>query len=116
MPATLLRLRTLARKHEAVWSDCDVYLSPVLGHEPAQIGWLGPEIDPRTHLMRVLRYVSFTPLQNVTGSPAISLPLGRGESGVPIGVHIAAPYGEERRLLEVAFELEAATGPWPTPA
>jgi len=116
MPATLLRLRTLARKHEAVWSDCDVYLSPVLGHEPAKIGWLGPEVDPRTHLMRVLRYVSFTPLQNVTGSPAISLPLGRGASGVPIGVHIAAPYGEERRLLELAFELEAATGPWPTPS
>jgi amidase len=112
MAATLLRLRTFARKHEALWSSCDVYVSPVLGHGPAQIGWLGPEVDPRTHLMRVLRYVSFTPLQNVSGSPAISLPLGRGVDGVPIGVHVAAPFGEERRLLELAFELEAAN-PWP---
>ena len=62
--------------------------------------------------MRVLRYVSFTPLQNVSGSPAISLPLGRTDAGVPVGVHVAAPYGEERRLLELAFELEAAN-PWP---
>lgn len=112
MPATLLRLRTLARKHEAVYTHCDVLLTPVLGHEPATIGWLGPEVDPRRHLMRVLRYVSFTPLQNVTGSPSISLPLGRGTGGVPIGVHVAAPFGEERRLLELAYELEAAS-PWP---
>ncbi|HET7900819.1 MAG TPA: amidase [Candidatus Nanopelagicales bacterium] len=112
MPSTLLRLRRLATKHESVWSDCDVYLSPTLAHEPAEIGWLGAEVDPRTHLLRVLRYVSFTPLQNVTGSPAISLPLGRGASGVPIGVHVAAPFGEERRLLELAYELEAAH-PWP---
>ncbi len=112
MPASLLRLRTLARKHESIFSACDVYLSPVLGHEPAEIGWLGPEVDPHRHLMRILRYVSFTPLQNVTGSPSISLPLGRGESGVPIGVHVAAPFGAERRLLELAYELEAAN-PWP---
>lgn len=113
LPATLVRLRRLATQHEAVYADCDVLLTPVLGHEPAEIGWLGADVDPHTHLMRVLRYVSFTPLQNVTGSPAMSLPLGRSASGLPIGVHLAAPYGEERRLLELAFELEAAQ-PWPT--
>jgi amidase len=113
LPATLVRLRRLATRHESIYSTCDVYLSPVLAHEPATIGWLGADVDPYTHLMRILRYVSFTPLQNVSGSPAISLPLGRGVGGVPIGVQIAAPYGEERRLLELAYELEAATAPWP---
>ena len=113
LPATLVRLRRLAVRHESAYETCDVMLTPVLGHEPAQIGWLGPDVDPHTHLMRVLRYVPFTPLQNVTGSPAISLPLGRSDAGVPIGVHLAAPFGEERRLLELAYELEAAT-PWPT--
>ena len=113
LPGTLLRLRALARDHEAVYGSCDVVLSPVLAHEPPPIGYLGPDVAPRTHLLRVLRYVSFTPLQNVSGSPAISLPLGRSAAGVPMGVQLAAPFGHERRLLELAYELEAAA-PWPS--
>ena len=112
LPGTLRRLRALARDHETVYDACDVVLSPVLAHEPAEIGWLGPDVDPHTHLLRVLRYVSFTPLQNVSGSPAISLPLGRSATGLPVGMQLAAPFGHERRLLELAFELEAAA-PWP---
>ena len=109
LPATVLRLRRLAQDHELVYSSVDVVLSPVLAHLPPRIGYLGPDVEPRTHLLRVLRYVSFTPLQNVSGSPAISLPLGRSAEGVPIGVQVAAPFGQERRLLELAYELEAAT-------
>lgn len=113
LPATLRRLRRLARDHESVYDSCDVVLSPVLAHEPPPLGYLGPDVDPRTHLLRVLRYVSFTPLQNVSGSPAISLPLGTSENGVPMGMQLAAPFGHERRLLELAYELEAAA-PWPS--
>ena len=112
LPGTLHRLRALARDHETVYNACDIVLSPVLAHEPAPIGYLGPDVDPHTHLLRVLRYVSFTPLQNVSGSPAISLPLGRSAAGVPMGIQLAAPFGQERRLLELAFELEEAS-PWP---
>ena len=53
------------------------------------------------------------PCRTSPGRPAISLPLGRTDDGRPIGVQVAAPYGLERRLLEVAYELEAAA-PWPT--
>jgi len=113
LPGTLRRLRALARDHETVYADCDVVLSPVLAHEPPRLGYLGPDIDPRTHLVRVLRYVSFTPLQNVSGSPAISLPLGMSSNGVPMGVQLGAPFGHERRLLELAYELEAVA-PWPS--
>jgi amidase len=113
LPGTLRRLRALARDHEPVFGRCDVLLSPVLAHEPAPIGYLGPEVEPRTHLLRVLRYVSFTPLQNVSGSPAISLPLATTADGVPLGMQLAAPFGHERRLLELAYELEAAA-PWPS--
>ena len=113
MPATLRRLRRLARDHERVYDSCDVVLSPVLAHEPPPLGYLGADIPPRTHLLRVLRYVSFTPLQNVSGSPAISLPLGTSANGVPMGMQLAAPFGHERRLLELAYELEAAA-PWPS--
>ena len=113
LPGTVRRLRELARDHEPVYSSCDVVLCPVLADEPVRLGHLGPDVEPRTHLLRVLRYVSFTPLQNVSGSPAISLPLGVSASGLPLGVQLAAPFGHERRLLELAFELEAAS-PWPT--
>jgi amidase len=113
LPMTLRRLRTLARDHESIYTSCDVVLSPVLAHEPPTIGYLGPDVDARTHLLRVLRYVSFTPLQNVSGSPAISLPLGTSSHGVPLGMQLAAPFGHERRLLELAYELEAAA-PWPS--
>jgi amidase len=62
--------------------------------------------------VRLIRFASMTPVQNVTGEPAISLPLGRTSDGLPIGVHVAAPMGHERRLLELALELEEAA-PWP---
>jgi amidase len=52
-------------------------------------------------------------VQNVTGSPAVSMPLGRTVDGLPIGVQVVAPYGREDRLLSLAYELEEAA-PWPT--
>jgi amidase len=52
-------------------------------------------------------YVAFTPLNNATGSPAISLPLAATADGIPIGVQFMGRQGDERTLLEVAYELEA---------
>jgi amidase len=88
-------------------------LSPVVAHETPRIGHLGPDVPFRTHLVRLLRYASFTPLQNVTGSPAISLPLGRTADGMPVGVQVVAPFGHEARLLSLAYELEEVA-PWRT--
>jgi len=113
LPGSLRRLRRLAHERESTFSQVDVLLSPVLGHAPPPIGYLGEGVDFRTHLTRLLRYTSFTPVQNITGSPAISLPLGRSASGLPIGVQFGAPYGQERRLLSLAYEIEQAA-PWPT--
>jgi amidase len=56
-------------------------------------------------------YVGYTPLQNVAGAPAMSVPLAWTGSGLPIGAHFSAPKGAERRLLELAYELEQAR-PW----
>lgn len=112
LPGMLRRLRRMAAVPEP-WADrLDVLVSPVLAHEPPPLGHLAPDVEPRTHLVRLLRWASFTPLQNVTGAPAVSLPLGRSTAGLPIGVQVAAPLGEERRLLELALELELAA-PWP---
>jgi amidase len=60
-----------------------------------------------------MSYASFTPVQNLSGGSAISLPLGRSAEGLPIGVHLAGNIGAERRLLELAFALEEAM-PWQT--
>jgi amidase len=57
---------------------------------------------------RLVHYAAFTPLNNAAGGPAISLPLGRSSTDLPIGVHFSADHGDEQTLLELAFELEAA--------
>ena len=75
--------------------------------------------DPAADLLRAGAFAPYTPLFNVTGQPAISIPIGFGDDGLPIGVHLAAkPLGEDT-LLQVAAQLEAAR-PWaarhPSPA
>ena len=51
---------------------------------------------------------AFTPIQNATGDPAISLPLGVASNGLPLGVQFSAAEGGEATLLGLAYELEAA--------
>lgn len=108
LPAAVRRLNRFTADYEASFDRYDVLLSPVTAHEPPPIGYLGALVEPRTHLVRLLRYVSVTPLQNVAGAPGISLPLAMSAAGVPIGVHAAARVGDERTLLELALELEQA--------
>ncbi len=112
LPGALRRLRAMARTHEPLFADHDVLISPVTGHPAPPIGALGPDVAFRTHLVRLIRFCSMTPVQNVSGSPAISLPLGRTAQGLPIGVQLAARFGHERTLLELALALEEAA-PWP---
>jgi amidase len=112
IPGSLRRLKRASQEPEQVYATYDAVLSPVLSTPAPPIGELGPDVPAREHIVRLLRFASFTALQNVTGSPAISLPLARTDDGLPIGVQVAAPRGEERRLLSLAYELEAAM-PWP---
>ena len=62
-------------------------------------------------LERVATYSSYTPPHNAAGTPAMSVPLGMSPSGLPIGSQLAARRGDERTLLELAYELEQAR-PW----
>ena len=57
---------------------------------------------------RILDWVAFTPLQNATGDPAISLPLATTAGGLPQGMMFGAGAGREATLLELAYELEEA--------
>ena len=65
-----------------------------------------------THHDRLRTFAAFTPLHNIAGAPALSLPLGRSTTGLPLGVQFAAGRGQDALLLELAQTLEAAH-PWP---
>lgn len=111
-PGLVHRLRRSHVAYTRIFDTCDVVLSPVVGHTTPEIGHLSPT-QPFEQLMeRLIRFVSFTPLNNASGGPAISLPTSLSAAGLPIGVHLAARPGAERTLLELAFEIEAAA-PWP---
>lgn len=110
-PAILRRLRRLEAEYAASFSGFDLQLSPTLGHPPPEIGYLHPELPFDIATERVRRFAGFTPIQNVAGNPAISLPLGMSAKGLPIGIQLAAPLGEDGRLLEIGLALEEAL-PW----
>lgn len=114
-PGAVLRLRRTAAAYATMFARHELVLSPVLSHITPQLGYLSPTVDYDELLARLMRYVGFTPLHNIAGTPAISLPMGMATQGVPIGVMLSAAYGDERTLLETAYELEAAHH-FPSPA
>ncbi len=112
LPIAITRLRRLRRVTARLYETYDVILMPTLAEETPRIGHLDPTADYQQIIDRLIDWVAFTPLQNATGEPAISLPLAQSASGMPMGMMLAGPIGHERRLLELAYELEAAQ-PWP---
>ena len=104
-------LQDAEARYAAMFNDIDVLLTPVLGSTPPKIGEIGP-LSGMEGFAKVERYVGYTPLQNAAGAPAISVPLAWSPvSGMPIGAHFSAAKGQERKLLELAYELEQAK-PW----
>jgi amidase len=108
LPLAIARLKRSRRDSLAFFADHDVVLTPTLSLTTPELGWLDPSQSYETVMGRILEWVSFTPLQNATGDPAISLPMGTSSKGLPIGVQLAAAQGYDRRLLEIAYELEEA--------
>lgn len=107
--ATSIRnLKNHTHDYNQLFEKYDLLLSPTLSHPAPPIGHFGTEIDTIDIIMKLNSYVNFTTTQNITGAPAISLPLGISKDGLPIGVQFAAKLGEEKKLLEMAFEIEAA--------
>jgi len=90
----------------------DLLLTPTLSAPPLPIGSMpnNPE-RPMTPLMTAGSWVAFTSQFNISGQPAISLPLHRTAEGLPVGMQLAAAYGREDVLIRVASQLEQAA-PW----
>jgi amidase len=112
VPLAIARLSTLRRITARLYRTYDVLMMPTLADEPLRIGRLDPMADYSQIMDRLLDWVAFTPLQNVTGEPALSLPLAESATCLPIGIMFASALGQDATLLKLAYELEAVK-PWP---
>ena len=86
----------------------DLLVTPVIAAPPPPLGWLS---DPEEGLVRVTGLMQYTAQFNVTGQPAVSLPLHWTADGLPVGVQLVAAYGREDLLIRIASQLEQAS-PW----
>ena len=97
-----------SRRLQAWWNDFDVLVSPVIAVPPPPIGWLS---DPELGTERLTSILQFTAQFNVSGQPAVSLPLTWSDDGLPIGVQFVGPIDDEALLIRLAAQLEEAS-PW----
>jgi amidase len=110
----IAELQVYSRQVVQSWGrDFDVLLTPTLSMDPLPIGYLFEKEtdDPTEPLTRGAGMVPFTPLINVTGQPAISLPVAWTDSGLPCGMHFVGAPWAEATLIRLASQLEKAA-PW----
>ena len=106
------RLESVARSLVAFFAPYDAVLTPALAQRPLPIGEVhGRGPDPWEHYQRSGAFTPYTAIVNVTGQPAISLPLFHGEDGLPTGIQLIGPPAREDIVLQLATELERAC-PW----
>ncbi len=110
---SVISLRRMARQIVTRFShEFDLYVTPTMAIEPPRVGVLehahaAPEFPP----LEVLSMAAFCAVFNISGQPAVSLPLHQAASGLPVGVQLVAAPWDEGRLLRVAAQLETAA-PW----
>jgi amidase len=110
--AALETLQSWSRGVAGWWTDHDVLVLPTSPEPPPRLGETGPtSADPFSVLMGLAARTTFTFPFNVTGQPAVSLPLHWSADGLPIGVQLVAAYGREDVLIRLASQLEVAR-PW----
>jgi len=110
--AAVIALQGLARGIVGFFDDVDVVLTPSLAQRPVRIGEIDASApDPAATFRRSGEFTPFTAIANVTGQPAISLPLSHGKDGLPNGIHLIGRPTDEATLLSLAAQLEAAS-PW----
>lgn len=103
-------LNGFTRRMASWWEDgFDLLVTPTLTDLPPRLGALGPDpAKPLDAWMRTASLLAFTMPFNITGQPAISLPVRLSKGGLPIGVQLVAAYGREDLLIRVAAQIEEA--------
>ncbi len=108
----LNRLHAISRRIQAFFTGYDILLTPTLAEPPVKLGVLNMmSEDVTAYTERLWRYTPFTYPFNVTGQPAMSVPLAWNDHGLPIGVHFVGRFGDEATLFRLAGQLEQAR-PW----
>lgn len=102
------QLSALPAQFDALHAQWDVVLSPVVRAPPPRLGVLAPDRDFDALFEALFDWMSYTPIQNLAGTPGLSLPLSRNALGLPTGVQFVANRGAEDVLLALGYELEAA--------
>ncbi len=109
------KVHAYGREMAAFFERYDILLTATLAEPPAVIGRFDhkPEdyVDYRMGPGRVFDYSPFTAAFNASGQPAVSLPLHWTTDGLPVGVHLAAPFGQDEMLLGLSARIEEAA-PW----
>jgi amidase len=103
-------LQRHARRVVEFWTHVDIVLTPTLAKLPVPVGWVFDPGDPWEQFARGAEFSPFTPIANVTGQPAASVPAGLVD-GLPVGVQLIGPPNGEALLFRLAAQLEAAF-PW----
>lgn len=109
--AAIAGLQAATRRLAAAFAEYDAVLTPTLAQPPVEVGALRDDTDPQRDFVNQKRFTPFTSVANMTGQPAISLPFGWTDDGLPIGVMLAGRPAGEASLLSLAAQLEAAH-PW----
>jgi amidase len=105
------QLQALSRRVVSFWDDVDVVLTPTLALPPVPIGWQEEVEGAFEQLLRNTQFTPFTAVANLTGLPAMSLPLHWSEDGLPVGVQAIGPPAGDALLLALAAQIEEAQ-PW----
>jgi amidase len=101
-----------SRQIAAFFETYDAWFSPTLEKPPLPLGSFDSrETDIERAFAPIIEYATFTPIFNLTGQPAVSLPLHWTACGLPVGVQIAGRFGDEGLLFRLAAQLEIAQ-PW----
>jgi amidase len=103
-------LQAITRGALATLNQYDAILTPTLASPPVPVGYFD-EVDPAENFERQKRFTPWTALYNVSGQPAVSVPLHWTGGGLPIGVMLAGRMGDEATLISLSAQLEAAA-PW----
>ncbi|HUZ36176.1 MAG TPA: amidase [Streptosporangiaceae bacterium] len=103
-------LQVIVRGAWTVLNEYDAVLTPTLASPPARVGYFD-EVEPPENFERQKRFTPYTAVYNVTGQPAVNLPLYWNADGLPIGVMLAGRMGDEATLLSLSAQVEAAR-PW----
>ena len=111
--AAILALHQSGRQLAAFFQDYDLILSSTLRHPPLLLDTISMQDNDLNRYCRALfeEELAITPHYNITGCPAMTVPLHMSAGGMPVGIHFGAPFGDEATLFRLAAQLEAAA-PW----